>query len=121
MSTLPNTFIDNVKAKINEHISGLIPEADLNTLVEEQVAHFQRTEFPKLVRELIHAHAKEMITAELKKPEYQSRWDSSSKQVPSDVVKKIVTENMDQIFQSMVGGMAQMVMQNMISNGPRLY
>lgn len=119
--TLPSTFVDRVKERVNEHIAGLVPDEELDKLVRLQVEHFQREELPKLIKAEISAYLGAAVKAELAKDAYRSIWNSNGTTGASMAVKKLIEENASSILQSMIGSMCQVTVQQMHNNMPRIY
>jgi hypothetical protein len=121
MSNLPATFEQRVKERISETIADLIPAEELDQLVKAQVAHFQRTELPEMIKTLIRAQFQAAINAEFEKGEYKGIWQSNGHLGASEAVSKIIQENAGAVLQSLIGGMVQMTIQQMQNNVPRMY
>lgn len=112
MSDLPVAFADRVKAKINESITNLLPEEDVSALVDAQLQHFLREDLPEMVKEAIRADMAKRITEQLNSLAYQQKYVDGNFQA-SDLVKKIMVENANEVFVSMFSNMAQMLVSNM--------
>ena len=114
MANLPVSFSERVQAKITESIADLIAPEEIKRLVDGQILHFQHTELPKMVREMVDARFRVLIKEHMDSREMQTHWDGAKQVVPA-VIKKVMTENADEILASLVSNMAYMVLTTMRS------
>ena len=103
------TLEQNVKARMKEIISGLIPEAMWDDLVRKHVAQFVQEELPNLVKQELREKYKELLKQEFSKPEWTSTQWANGRQLGSEMVKEVITESAASILASMIGGVAQQV------------
>lgn len=109
----PTTFEERVKQRIRDNFMDLIPDEQLQALVNTQIMHFNSVELPKMIKEEITAQYKAAIKAELEKPEYQKTWTDGGRWACSEMVTKLITENASEMLASMMGGMVQQVVYTM--------
>lgn len=101
-------FEDGVKARVREIVSELIPEQMYNEIVQRTVEQFRTVELPSLVRAELTAIYKEKIREFISTPEFQAQWENGQ-QVAGEGVKKLLIESAPLVFASVMGGLAQSV------------
>lgn len=130
MSNLPATINELVRDRIQKDFVQLIPAENWTQLVDSVVKQFtvkkkrgnyQEERYTSDLEELIYAdisaRAKDIIKAELNKPEYSSMWDGMNQQVASAVVQEICEKHGQLIFNKVIASMVGNVMMNMRNSG----
>lgn len=106
------TFEDSVKERLKSIVADLIPEERWETIVRATVREFETKDLPALVKTELANKYKEIITAELAKPEWQGRWNMVGPEA-SEVVSKMLIDAAPLILASMIGGQAQQLVSNL--------
>jgi hypothetical protein len=111
------TFEQRVKERLRENFMDLIPDEQLQTLVDREVADFRARVLPKLIQDELTEKYKAAIREELAKPEYQQQWAQGGQWAAAEMVKKIVTENAGSILAGLVSNTVQQAIFQMQSSG----
>lgn len=109
MSTELTAFEDRVKQRLKEVVASLIPEDRLDLLTRQVVKEFEEKALPDLIRAELRKKYQEWVNLEFGKPEWQPQWDGS-KQVASEMVRKIIVESSGDILQGIIGHVVQQMM-----------
>lgn len=130
MSNLPANLTDLVRDRIQKDFVQIIPEENWKQLVEGVVQQFtvkkkrnqyQNERYTSDLEELVYADletkAKELIKAELNKPEYTSMWNGMNETVASAAVQEICQQHGQAVFNKVISNMVGNVIMNMRSNG----
>jgi len=118
-NNLPTTFAEQLQAKLQTTIGDMIPPEAFRQITEAAIAKYTKETLPKQVEAELKEFFHGLIQAELRKPEWNSRWDTQGRQEASKMVSKIIVDNADVVLQRMIGNMAQIVVSQMIQSMPR--
>lgn len=119
MSTLPVSFADRVREKINGQIADLITEEEMKKLVDARVGEFLRSELPALVTQCLKERATEVIKAEFAKPEWQPKWDNFGQYAASEMISEIIEKSAGKILTGMIGSAVSMAVHQFQNGGMR--
>lgn len=112
------TFEQSVKARVKEIIGELIPEETWDNIIRQTIDGFIKVDLPNLVRRELTDKYKKIITEELSKPEWQTKYVNGH-QVASDLVSEIIKNSAGDILVSLIGGISQQItydIQNKVSS-----
>jgi len=120
-----NAIIQNVKDKIKDTFVGLIPDAEWEQMIKTEMNRFfnkreydnkdRPTDFERVTKEEIEKILRGKITTYLKENYESTKWGDNGL-IVNDNIQKFITENADKILLSLIGGMIQSNVNNMISN-----
>jgi len=122
-----SSVMNNVRDRIKATFVGLIPDEQWDAMIQAEVKGFFKnsdkwnndrpSEFQKLTQEVIREFAKERVKEILKT--FQTEiWNSNIQaHEPTEVFKKIITENASSIFAQVFTDMTVGVIQNMKNRG----
>lgn len=130
MSNLPATINELVRDRIQKDFVSLIPAENWTQLVDGVVQQFTikkkhgsygceryTSDLEELILADLEVRAKELIKAELCKPEYNSMWNGMNQSVASTVVEELVANHSQTLFNKVVASMVGNVMMNMRNSG----
>lgn len=99
-------FAEKVKEKIKRDFGSLIPEEAWDQLVKKAVEDFIKNDLGKVVKAELETEVKKRMGYLFNSPEWLGQWDSNSgNNIPSASVmaKKIISENIPQIMEAILG------------------
>lgn len=120
--TLPTSFQERVSARITETIADLIPQDDIDRLVQARIATFMEKDLPDMIREELRKQYGEMVKSEVQVllSQYRIDWDGvGQRHEPRDALAEIIKGVAPDIIASVLGNFICMSINNIRSSLPR--
>lgn len=106
MTTNITTFEQNVKNKVKEIISDLIPEEQYNAIVASAVKEFREKELPNMVKQELRNTFSAIIIAEVEKPEWRGEYMDGT-EMTSEAVKQMLIKFAPEMLSMVIGNACQ--------------
>lgn len=118
MSELQKFDADHLKNLVTEKIRAsfveLIPQEHWDSIVAKEVQNFIDRDLPQAVKKELMAMVTDYLKDELKSATWPSRFGVNGKSTASEILKKIVVDNADEIFAKIYADASSMMLHNII-------
>jgi len=113
----PEDAAEQMREKIREEFTKLIPDEQLDKMIQDTITNFMRTDLDKLVRHNLQQEIATRLRDYFEKPEWQEQWSYSDvdggQDIAGEAVMKLIEKHSMSLMQSILANAVQQVFTNM--------